>query len=141
MNEYRRVVQAGAAMLITLAVLLVALAAAVGQPDPLNSPAIAVAILDLHMEETGRRVVELPFEQGRIACADAAWNPAWHQAVRTLEADPAYTDTVTRWAEAWGQTLVFCYLGDMGKATITLDEVHELRDTMFTTTKKAKPNP
>jgi hypothetical protein len=145
MNEYRRVAIGGLiGAAITLAVLLTALTTAVGQPEPFDTPAVAVAIIDQQMEQTRNQVVTYDFPQAKQACADAAWRPAMHHALRTLRADPTYTDRATDWADAWGQSLLSCYRGDMGKATITIAQAYDLKDSMqatATNTKPPKPRP
>jgi len=143
MNEYRKVVQFGTAMLITLAVLLVTLAA-IAQPDPDTTEAsvLAVAVIDAQMEQTRRQVINLPVTEGRQACADAAWRPAMHQAVHILRADPVYTSRIDEWATAWGQGLIDCYQGDMANASAGITDAYELKESMYdTATRKRQAKP
>ena len=143
MNEYRKVVQFGTAMLITLAVLLVTLAA-IAQPDPdtTDGSVLAVAVIDAQMEQTRRQVINLPVTEGRQACADAAWRPAMHQAVHILRADPVYTSRIDEWATAWGQGLIDCYQGDMANASTGITDAYELKESMHTTaTRKRQAKP
>ena len=143
MNEYRKVVQFGTAMLITLAVLLVTLAA-IAQPDPDTTEAsvLAVAVIDAQMEQTRRQVINLPVTEGRQACADAAWRPAMHQAVHILKQDPVYNSRIDEWATAWGQGLIDCYQGDMANASTGITDAYELKESMHTTaTRKRQAKP
>lgn len=145
MNEYRKVVQFGTAMLVTLAVLLITLAA-IAQPDdhttPTEASVLAVAVIDAQMEQTRRQVINLPVTEGRQACADAAWRPAMHQAVHILKQDPVYTSRIDEWATAWGQGLIDCYQGDMANASTGITDAYELKESMHTTaTRKRQAKP
>ena len=84
-------IRAAVAFLLTLAVLVLAIGIAWTQTDdtnPLDGSVLAVAVIDAQMEQTRRQVVFYDVDQAKIACADAAWRPAMHHAVRILEADP-----------------------------------------------------
>jgi hypothetical protein len=134
MDEYRKVTRAGLAMLvgmfIALTLLLWAFATAATQPDEFDTTTVAVAIIDAQMEQTRRQVVFYDVDEARQACADAAWRPAMHHAVRALRADPVFADTVDKWVQAWGDGLVDCYRGDMANASTGIARAYELKETM-----------
>ena len=137
MKQYRWVFRFGVGMFVSFAVLLTAMAAWTAVPlkdKGFDGVGVAVAVVDGQMEQTRRQVVALPFEEARLACAEAAWRPAMHHAVAVLASEPMLSVMVAEWREAWGSALVYCYRGDMAKANGFIEEAYGLRDSLWTAT-------
>ena len=90
-----------------------------------------MAVVDGQMEQTRRQVINLPFGEARLACAEAAWRSAMHHAAGVLASEPMLSVLVDEWREAWGSALVYCYRGDMAKATGFISEAYRLRDSLW----------
>lgn len=99
-----------------------------------DGPAVAVAVVDAQMELTRRQVLFYDVDGAKAACAEAAWRPQMHHALKVLETDPLLTVMAERWRVAWTSALVSCYRGDMAKANGFIDEAYQMRDSLWMAT-------
>ena len=137
MREYRFVFRFGVAMLVSMAVLLTAMAAWTAvplKPKGIDGPAVAVAVIDGQMELTRKQVVFYDFPEARLACAEAAWRPEMHHALAVLMTEPMLTVMAEQWRDAWGTALMACYRGDMATANGHIEEAYDLRDSLWEAT-------